>query len=150
MVSRFVLTWFNNVAWTPAAVFISRCCRALPAMASPAYSSRTDLRETSLMFGLLRAVLTGYSPEGGPLTLPLRFPRTFDEEWLHHVKRICIGADGSVIQSGDIAYVLSIRDERNRVLTIDYFHGYYEALMVSPPFWSKGHIITIASTSQGT
>ena len=60
--------------------------------------------------------------------MPLRFPRTFDEQWLHQVKRICIGADGSVIQSGDIVYVLSILDERNRVLTIDYFHGYYEAL----------------------
>ena len=65
---------------------------------------------------------------GGPLTLPRRFPRTFDEQWLHQVKRICIGAEGSVIQSGDTVYVLSIPDERNRVLTIDYFHGYYEAL----------------------
>ena len=60
--------------------------------------------------------------------MPLRFPKTFDEEWLDRVKHICIGADGSVIQTGDIVYVLSIPDERNRVLTIDYFHGYYEAL----------------------
>jgi hypothetical protein len=79
-------------------------------------------------------MLTGYSPEatmnmrGGPLTLPLRFPKTFDEEWLDRVKRICIGADGSVIQAGDIVYVLSIPDKTNRVLSIDYFHGYYEEL----------------------
>ena len=60
--------------------------------------------------------------------MPRRFPITFDEEWLDRKTGICIGADGSIIQCGDIVYVLSIPDETNRVLTIDYFHRYYEAL----------------------
>ena len=60
--------------------------------------------------------------------MPLRFPRTFDEEWLDRVKHICIGADGSVIQRGGIVYVFSIPDEKNRALSIYHFHGYYEEL----------------------
>ena len=54
---------------------------------------------------------------------PLRMPRSFDEEDLFE-RYIQIGADGSVILEKDVVYGLSV-PIRDRLLTIDYFHGVY-------------------------
>ena len=58
---------------------------------------------------------------------PIKFPRPSNERSLYH-RGLIISCDGRCLETGDKVYVLSIPQLLDKVLTIDYFHGWYRGL----------------------